>query len=222
MKSKWRDKTKQNYNSRKASYPGEIVSVDMLVSPTPGLIAQMSSFLTKKRYKYATVYIDNYSRLGYVYLQPDSSVQTTLKGKLAWEQYAASQGVAIKSYHADNGIFKANGWVDNCKQKQQSITFAGVNTHHQNGIAERRIRLIQDQAQSIMIYAKSRWPEGISMALWPYATILASNSVNNTPSLQDEKRRTPLQIFSKSEVMINPKHHRPFGCLVYVLNRALQ
>ena len=141
-KTKWRDKTKQNYKPNKASYPGEIVLVDMLVSPTPGLIAQMSLFLMKKRYKYATVYVDNYSRLGYVYLQPDSSVQTTLKGKLAWEQYAASQGVAIKSYHTDNGIFKANGWMDNCKQKQKSITFTGVNAHHQNRIAKRRIHLI--------------------------------------------------------------------------------
>jgi hypothetical protein len=35
--------------------PGQVVSVDQLVSPTPGLIAQTTGFLTTKRYKYATV-----------------------------------------------------------------------------------------------------------------------------------------------------------------------
>jgi len=164
----------------------------MLVSPTPGLIAQMSSFLTKKQYRYATVYVDNYSRLGYVYLQSDSSVETTLKGKQAWEQYAVSHGAVVRSYHADNGIFKANGWVKDCADKRQTITFAGVNAHHQNGIAKRRIRQLQDQARSMMIFAQLRWPTCITTALWPYTVLMASQSINDSPSLQNEVRRSPL------------------------------
>ena len=42
--------------------PGECVSVDQMESPTAGFIAQMKGKLTKGRYKYATVYIDHYSR----------------------------------------------------------------------------------------------------------------------------------------------------------------
>jgi len=80
-----------------------------MVSPTPGLIAQMAGLLTRKRYRYATVYVDNASRLGYVYLQPDSSVEMTLKGKEAYERFARSHGVEIRGYHADNGIFRAKG-----------------------------------------------------------------------------------------------------------------
>ena len=49
--------------------PGEVVSVDQLVSPTPGLIAQMIGFLTKQRYKYTTVYVDQATGLGFVHLQ---------------------------------------------------------------------------------------------------------------------------------------------------------
>ena len=64
----WRNNPRKQYKVANVTKPGERVSVDMLVSPTPGLIAQMSSFLTKKRYWYATVYLDNYSWLGYVYL----------------------------------------------------------------------------------------------------------------------------------------------------------
>ena len=48
--------------------PGQCVSVDQLVSPTPGLIAQMTGFIMKQRYRYATVYVDQYSGLSFIYL----------------------------------------------------------------------------------------------------------------------------------------------------------
>ena len=51
------------------SMPGQVVSVDQLVSPVPGLIAQMTGFITKQQYKYATVYIDQFSSFSFVYLQ---------------------------------------------------------------------------------------------------------------------------------------------------------
>ena len=54
--------------------PGERISVDMLQSPHPGLIAQMSGILTKQRYNYATVYVDNYSGVGYTHLQKTQSL----------------------------------------------------------------------------------------------------------------------------------------------------
>jgi hypothetical protein len=34
--------------------------------------------------------------------------EETVKSKLAFEKYAASHGVHIKHYHADNGRFKDN------------------------------------------------------------------------------------------------------------------
>jgi hypothetical protein len=58
------------------------------------------------------------------------------QGKTAFEQYAKERGVIIQAYHADNGIFRAYKWVMACKEKGQSLSFAGVNAHHQNGIAE--------------------------------------------------------------------------------------
>ena len=51
------------------SKPGEVISVDQLVSPVPGLIAQMTGFITKQRYKYAKVYIDQFSGFSFMYLQ---------------------------------------------------------------------------------------------------------------------------------------------------------
>jgi hypothetical protein len=69
-KRPWRGKTRRDADNQETpTAEGEIVSVDELESPTPGLIAQMTGKLTTKWYKYATVYVDQRSRFGYVHLQ---------------------------------------------------------------------------------------------------------------------------------------------------------
>ena len=136
--------------------PGDRVSVDMLQSPHPGFIAQMTGILTRRRYHYATIYIDNYSAFSYIHLQKTATIEETLESKRAFEAVAKQHGVSIKSYHADNGIFRANKWIADCNDKHQSLTFAGVNAHHQNGRAERRIRLLQELTRTQMIYLKHK------------------------------------------------------------------
>ena len=132
------------------------MSVDQLVSPTPGLIAQMTGFITKQWYKYATVYADQYSGLSFVYLQRTAMASETLEGKRAFERYARLRDVTISAYHADNGIFKAHKWVDDCHQLQKGHTFTGVSAHHANGKAERRIRELQELAHAQLIHADQR------------------------------------------------------------------
>lgn len=103
-KRPWRTKAPAN-KVRPATIngPGDCISVDQLESSIPGLIAQLCGFLTWKRYTAATVFIDHYSRLSYVYLQQTTSGEETLQAKRAFEAYAKSHGVTIKHYHADNG-----------------------------------------------------------------------------------------------------------------------
>jgi hypothetical protein len=222
-KRKWRSRTSNNHDEAQAPpQPGHCVSVDQLVSPTPGLVAQMIGFLTKTRYKYATIYVDQASRLSFVYLQKTASADETLKGKEAFELYARERGITIRAYHADNGIFKAHKWVLACRSKGQSLTFAGVNAHHMNGIAERRIRSLQELARTMLIHANRRWPKAVTANLWPYALRMANDVMNETPSMQNKDRRSPQQIFSRTNVQPNPKHWKPFGCPVYVLDSALQ
>jgi hypothetical protein len=133
-KRPWRTKTESNRDdAAKPTQPGEVVSVDQLVSPTPGLIAQMTGMLTTRRYKYATVYVDQVSRLTFVYLQKTATAEEKLEGQKAFERYAETRGVKVKAYHANNGIFKAHKWVMECRVKGQQLTFAGVNARHQNG-----------------------------------------------------------------------------------------
>ena len=218
----WRGKPKKNTIPRKDLSPGEVVSVDQMVSPTHGFVAQMTGKLTIARYRYATIYVDQATKYGFVYLQKTASAAETLKGKQAWELHAKGMGIYIRAYHADNGVFRANAWVNDCNAKDQALTFAGVNAHHQNGVAERRIRELQGMTRTSMIHASRRWNACITANLWPYALRMASNAFNNSPNMMDKEKKSPLQIFSKSEVTVNPKHFQPFGCPVYVLASALQ
>ena len=87
----------------------------------------MIGILTKKRYKYATVYVDQYSGMGYTYLKKYSDTYETIQGKNAFAAYCNHNGVRVKEYHANNGIFRVNKWVDECRENQHTLTFAGVN-----------------------------------------------------------------------------------------------
>jgi hypothetical protein len=60
----WRGKTAKASPEPQTLQPGDVVSVDQMVSPILGLVAQISGILTTKRYKYATVFVDQALRLG--------------------------------------------------------------------------------------------------------------------------------------------------------------
>jgi hypothetical protein len=56
--------------------------------------------------------INHFSGLSYVYIQKGSTVEETVEGKRAFEQYSKNHGIMVKHYHADNGIFEAQGFQD--------------------------------------------------------------------------------------------------------------
>lgn len=95
-------------NIRQADQAGDIVLVDQLESPLPGLIAQLKGRLTNQRYTTATVFVDHKSSFGFIYLQWSTSAKETIEAKVAFECFAATHGVQIKQYHADNGRFADN------------------------------------------------------------------------------------------------------------------
>jgi hypothetical protein len=202
--------------------PGDCVSVDQLESTSPGFIGQMKGALTNKRYRFATVFVDHFSRLSYVHLQQTNSAIETLEAKRAFEKFASAHAVLIKHYHADNGRFADNLWLADIAHRGQSISFCGVNAHFQNGVAEKRIRDLQEAARTILLDAKSRWPKAISACLWPYALRHANHAHAQTPSrTKHHGGRTPFEIFVNSTIRPNVKDFHPFGCPIYVLDDNL-
>jgi Reverse transcriptase (RNA-dependent DNA polymerase)/GAG-pre-integrase domain len=221
----WRTKPKVGHQGgklRTATEPGQCISVDQLESTTPGLIAQIKGWLTKKRYRVATIFVDHFSGLSYIHLQKSTNAEETLEAKLAFERYASKFKVQVKSYQADNGRFAENKFMTAVKDSGQTITFCGVNAHFQNAVAERRIRTLQDQARTMLIHAQHRWPKAIDAHLWPYALRVANEVHNSTPTIGRQDLKSPFELFAKSEIMPNLNHFQPFGCPVFVLDNKMQ
>jgi hypothetical protein len=167
----------------------------------------MTGYRTKQRYITTTVYVDQFTELGYVHLQPSTSAEETVESKKAFEAFARLHGESITRYHADNGIFQASLWLDACKASHQTITFAGAGAHDQYGVAERKIRELQEMmARPMLVHAQRRWPSAIMANLWPYAIRMANDAINMTPKLKFKDHRTPLESFSSSKITTNPKH----------------
>ena len=217
----WREKGSANkHRIAAATAAGQIVSVDQMKSTVPGFIGQIKGCLTRQRYHFATVFVDQFSGLGYVHLQKTDSGEETLEAKQAFEGYSRSMNVRIQHYHADNGRFAENLFMNHVKKMKQTISFCGVNAHFQNGVAERRIRELSDGARTSLLHAKDRWPKAISVHLWPFAVRHRNEVFNATRRVNGPA--SPIEIFSNATVHPRLKHFHPFGCPTYRLNRALQ
>ena len=153
-RSGWRGRVKPP-GLRKACRPGQVVSVDTVESSTPGLVAQLKGRLTTQRYKYATVFVYHHSRYGFVWLHRTNSSEELIQGKHASEAHADTVGVRIQHYHADNGRFADNGFINDAAKQKQTISYCGVSAHHQNGIAEKRIRDLTKSSRKMVLHASS-------------------------------------------------------------------
>jgi len=83
----------------------------------------------------------------------------------------------------------------------QSITFCGINAHHQNGIVERQNQSITESARTMLLHAECLWPERVSPLLWPFALKYAVH-IHNQFSL-NEKGLSPLKCFTRNSLLDN-------------------
>jgi hypothetical protein len=215
----WRTKAKNNRPIRKSTAAGQCISVDQMESSCLGFVAQLKGRLTKRRYKYATVFIDHFSRYKYVHLQSSLTSEETLQAKVAFEAHSRSLGIQILNYHADNGRFVDNAWTNDIRSKGQTTSLCGVNAHWQNGIAEKGIRDLRESARTALLHAVEKWPSAIIINLWPYALKHAATVHNHLPTRDG---RSPLELFSQVDTAPNLKNFHTFGCPVYALDSRLQ
>ena len=124
----------------------------------PSFMAQLKGLLTTQCYNYATIFVDQYSKLSFVFLQKRIMSAETVLAEQSFERFAWDHGVKILHYHADNGRFADNGFIQACKDNNQGITYCGVNAHFQNGITEKTIRDLQEQARTMLLFAVHKWP----------------------------------------------------------------
>ena len=184
------------------THPGQIVSMEQQVSPTPGLGAHMNGILATKIYKYATVFVDHFSIYSYMHLHQTASSEDAFERKHSFEIMTASYGIIVKQYYADNGIFRENAWVLYCQERANTHlkTYSGVDTCHNNRLAERRTRYTQENSVAMMLHAQHKFPEAITTNLWPYALRHANNAYNATTLLSHHQGLSPLNLFTRTKV----------------------
>ena len=86
-----------------ATQPGEMVSVYQIESTEVSFFAQLKGSLTKKWYRYCTVFVNHFSQLSFLHFHIDNSAAETMLAKQVFEKFAAKHGVRILHYHCDNG-----------------------------------------------------------------------------------------------------------------------
>ena len=145
--------------------------------------------------------MDQFSGYTFVYLQHRITSNKTVTAKHAFESAAEQRGVKILHYHADNGCFADNAFIADCNAQRQSLSYCGVNAQFQIGIAEWRIRDLQEQARMSMLYAMNKWKKMILTCLWPYAMRHANDVANATPRKGEDS--SPLEKFTG--VPVRPK-----------------
>jgi hypothetical protein len=164
--------------------------------------------------------VDHKSRLSFVHLQQHLTSAETLEAKHAFEAFARKYGVVVRHYHADNGRFADNLFVQDIAKQGQTLSFCGVNAHFQNGIAEKRIRDLQESARKQLLHAKARWSAAVDLSLWPYALRSANELRNSLPDNEDGS--SPIERFARTEVAPKLKENHTFACPVYALQNRLQ
>ena len=103
------------------------------------------------------------------------------------------------------------------KSKDQTINYCAPYAHHQNGIAERFIRTIEERSRVMLIFAMTRW-NIITPNLWPYAVLLATDIYNHIPT---KTREPPINMFSQRQKADISQFH-VFGSPVYILKKNFQ
>ena len=143
-----------------------------------------------------------------------------LAGKTAFERWADTFGVKINRYHSDHGNFSEKPFRSAIEDANQTITFLGVGSHHENVIFERKNQTITLGSRRLFLHTKRYWPEAITAMLLPYALKAFSEKLNVIKV--DDYGMATMDNFAGTTIDINPKNHQTWGCPVYALDKRLR
>ena len=140
--------------------PGDLVFVDQFESQVPSQIfSPRGSKIHSRKYKGGTVYYDAATGRMKVYLQDSFTAEETAQTKLRFERENTTEGVYIKAYNTDNGVFTAEQFMKEVFENFQGTRRSGVGGHHHNGVAEKAIKDITRMSRTMMVHQALRWPK---------------------------------------------------------------
>ena len=133
---------------------GDCVSTDQIVSGQPGLVPQMSGYLTRDQIWGITLFVDHKTDYTYEHLMRSLDLDKTLGSKKSFENLVSRLDNTFKRYHKNNRRYSENGFMASLNANNQKIIFCGFGAHHKNGIFERRIRTVTKIARTIILHAQ--------------------------------------------------------------------
>ena len=202
--------------------PGDLVFTDQFESRLPGQVfTGRGTRVTSQTYKGGTIFCDAATGRIKSYCQSSFTAEETIQSKLLFEAQAQGDGVTVKSYSSDNGVYQSKDFMNELIKKGQGVRRSGVGGHHHNGVAECAIKNVSRTARTIMIHAALRWPEVAEKRLWPLAFQHAIHLHNNTPNIETGLK--PEELWTKTKgtgsALVNA---HVWGSPVYVLDPRSQ
>ncbi len=139
----------------------DFVSTDQFICRTPGCLPKgYGRESADCCFQGGTIYNDAASGLIWVESQVSFGANETVMGKSCIEQLLWDMAYTeVKHYHGDNGIFSAEEYCLECKEKGQCQSFSGVGAQHQNVRAEHAIQTIIFMAHSFMVHSSLHWTD---------------------------------------------------------------
>ena len=136
-----------------------------MISHQPCIIPQSTDILTHSKFWGSILFADHYSNFLINHLITDTTSITKLEAKQAYERVALSHSVSVKAYHTDNLWFNDNNFRRDCIKSGEQLTHCCVGTHHQNAVAEYKIKEVCYGGRTILLHAKRKRPNVISTSL---------------------------------------------------------
>ena len=106
---------------------GDCVSTDQFVVTAKG--RTLSSFgkePSSKKFSGGTIFKDHASNYMSVHFQMSLRAGETIVAKQTFERFAATSGVKIKKYHADNGVFVSTAFKAHILANNKVLELSGV------------------------------------------------------------------------------------------------
>ena len=152
---------------RKVTAPGQVVRIDEVVRPTPGFIPTNWGRPTTQRYVGATLFVDYFSDFAYIHLMEKLDGESTIKAKHTFEHVCKSHSKTLQYHHSGNRLFETNIFKDTVSTDAKTLSFCGVNAHHQNGKSENCVKDVTTKACTSLPHTVHQFPEAIHAELWP-------------------------------------------------------
>ena len=123
------------------------------------------SKVTSEQYVGGCILVDHMSNYIHVKHQLGFSSSETIRIKQNHRQLALKSGVAVENYLVDNGIFKAEAFVQHLCDHNQKVNNCGVNAYHKNAVAERSTRTVSEMTSATMLHSSICWKHSIDSSL---------------------------------------------------------